>query len=222
MPNWCNNDLHIIGPKEELKRFDEHFKKEHNVVNKITKDGKGILKQTMEKGYSFENFIPMPVEELNNWYEWSIKNWGTKWDLDPNGVGASFYEDDAHKLYEQYYCFSTAWSPCVLAVQEMSKQFPDLDITHRYYEEGVLFAGEVSFSKGEIVEESFLDGSKVGIKSFRKYLEDIIGNEYTNECPECGCSIEECEIEDDDFECPNCDEILIYNDDLNVVELKKG
>ena len=82
MPNWCSNHLEISGNKEVIEKIKKGI---HN------DDG------------LFKLFYPVP-EELNytvgyppsktdeqiaklvkkygatDWYDWSIKNWGCKWD----------------------------------------------------------------------------------------------------------------------------------------------
>ena len=68
-----------------------------------------------ENDFDFNNIIPMPKnifrgnlgreeEEKygkNNWYDWSIENWGTKW----NSVGTRVELKDG----SLYYTFDTAW-----------------------------------------------------------------------------------------------------------------
>jgi adenine-specific DNA-methyltransferase len=45
MPNWCENTVTIIGSKEMLDDFEEHKLR-------------------------FNHYVPRPIEEEKNWYEW--------------------------------------------------------------------------------------------------------------------------------------------------------
>ncbi len=62
-----------------------------------------------------------------NWYEWSIKNWGTKWN-------ASSYEkgEDGRSFF-----FETAWSPALPAILELSKQHPEMKFGYLYSDEEI-------------------------------------------------------------------------------------
>ena len=57
------------------------------------------------------------------WYDWSIKNWGTKW----NSMDASF---DGYGG-----SFSTAWDGVTTLIQKLSEKFPDLIFEYEYADE---------------------------------------------------------------------------------------
>ena len=89
MPNWCSNTLHIRGPKDEVENFIEL------IIDKTSRAS------ATRKHCVFRGIIPMPEELENtdspsketderkaelmakygafNWYDWALKNWGTKW-----------------------------------------------------------------------------------------------------------------------------------------------
>ena len=95
-------------------------------------------------GLSFNNFVPMSMEDhLNDWYEWSIENWGTKWDI-YDGV-----EDPVVKLeedvYKQSYHFETAWAEPTKAVEAMVEQYPELNFKLFYDEPGMGHHGVTVF-----------------------------------------------------------------------------
>lgn len=62
-----------------------------------------------------------------NWYDWSINNWGTKWNAD------DFISLDDDKTI----MFSTAWDPAVPVVIEMSKQNPKMRFGFMYSDEEI-------------------------------------------------------------------------------------
>ena len=77
----------------------------------------------------------------NHWYDWNVRNWGTKWDA--GDVSSERHADD-HLTYN----FSTAWSPPVEAITTLSKQHPTVSFTLESEEEqgwGV----ELEFRNGE-------------------------------------------------------------------------
>ena len=96
MPNWTENNVLFVGKKKQLKTL------------------KTMLKSN-ENDFDFNNIIPMPKnifrgnlgreeEEKygkNNWYDWSIENWGTKW----NSVDTRVEENGSTLSYN----FMTAW-----------------------------------------------------------------------------------------------------------------
>jgi len=72
-----------------------------------------------------------------DWYDWSVKNWGTKW----NAIDTD--------IQENILFFSTAWSPPLPFVQAASKMFPRLTFELEYKEEGDGFFGVSAFQAGE-------------------------------------------------------------------------
>ena len=67
MPNWCDNYVEIKGPKKILDEIEDIVKEENN---------------DKERKHGLLNYLrPMPEKEKDNWYQWSVDNWGTKWDV---------------------------------------------------------------------------------------------------------------------------------------------
>ena len=96
MPNWTANNVLFVGKEKQLKTLKDMLKSDKN-------------------DFDFNNIVPMPKnifrgplgreeEEKygdNNWYRWSIDNWGTKW----NAVDTRVELKDG----SLYYTFDTAW-----------------------------------------------------------------------------------------------------------------
>ena len=113
MPNWCQNVAYIDHEDKQKIDFmvEELDKKEPQLFNSV---------------------MPRPVEEEENWYDWNVANWGTKWDVsfdsiervNPNTVQASF---------------DSAWAPPTVAYERLI----DLGfyVKAYYYEPGMCFAG---------------------------------------------------------------------------------
>ncbi len=62
-----------------------------------------------------------------NWYEWSIRNWGTKWNASDLEVS-----DDFKNLI-----FETAWDPSIEIMLQISKQNPDIKFGYLYSDEAI-------------------------------------------------------------------------------------
>jgi hypothetical protein len=96
MPNWVRNKLFIHGPSDKVKQC----------TLDIASDCQHI---------SFEKILPRPKDIGDGWYDWSVENWGTKWDVDET------YEDE-----NGYICFDTAWSTPHELMCTLSERYPDL------------------------------------------------------------------------------------------------
>jgi hypothetical protein len=87
------------------------------------------------------------MNDPENWYQWNVSNWGTKWDAAE--VWNERLDDSTAKVDGQTsYNFDTAWSPAEPVVAALAEQFPTLRIVHRYCEAGMGFAGEVLYADG--------------------------------------------------------------------------
>ena len=117
----------VIQAKEEKTVHD----------NMVLNCGIGITQEmsdTLVEKYGF-----------NNWYEWSVNNWGTKWNIG-NDEGQGDWGDTS-----VHFTFYTAWSPPEPIYNALAEKYPNLDIDWNYEEEGMGFRG--NFSTGEYQEE---------------------------------------------------------------------
>ena len=133
MPNWCENTLELTFTSEAAA--DEFVK----------------LAEAEDFGL-LNHFVPMPDSVFhgslgdkerkehgaNNWYDWSVANWGTKWEarlneLDLNG-GITRVSDKTVMLE-----FETAWEPPVKAFEAIESQ--GLGVYATFYEPGMNFQG---------------------------------------------------------------------------------
>ena len=62
-----------------------------------------------------------------DWYDWSIANWGTKWEVSDTELS-----EEAESLY---YRIETAWSCPLPAFEKLSEQYPDTIIKCFYADE---------------------------------------------------------------------------------------
>lgn len=85
-----------------------------------------------------------------DWYDWSCKNWGTKWNACETYI-------DGNTVY-----FDTAWSPPLPVIEKLSKLYPENEIEICFAEEQVgILSGRYVFQNGEIIDgERYNDCSK--------------------------------------------------------------
>jgi len=142
MPNWSTNKMTVKGNDVALAKFASRMKGE----------------------FSLEKVLPTPPKLLEGnpdankgnppeWYNWRLQHWGTKWDLrNAEGEvaanrGAKLALDESGKAYT---CeFDTAWHPPLVALENLSKQIPDLEIHLSYYDDMMNFTGKANFLNGE-------------------------------------------------------------------------
>ena len=139
MPNWVYNTLTVNGDKKQVEAFADLAKK----PGLFTTEGESISE------LSFSNFVRPDVSimdeywgeqprkatlvealkfDSNHWYDWNIRNWGTKWDASEADVLSTSES-------EIVYSFSTAWAPPTPVFYAMVQQFPGLSFELRYTEE---------------------------------------------------------------------------------------
>ena len=140
MPNWCENDLYITGPKKRVQEALE------------------LIGATREKPeFDFNSLIPYPkrfkdLDDLaaaarekdpKDWsvkdgfnqggYEWCIANWGTKW------------SSNGFKKVGRHWTFDTAWAPPIPVVKALIRQFQDLNFKLNFFECGCAFKGGLEY-----------------------------------------------------------------------------
>lgn len=144
MPNWCMNELTVDGKQEDIEAF----------IQKSGLNG---------DGFSFQNLVPMPeilrqdrgdrqksaMDEtgFKDWYDWSVANWGTKWDID-NNYDVMYEEDTSIGI-----SFQTAWASPLQFVKNVSTQFPTLTFTIKFDEAGCNFSGTYVYDNGSLTSQ---------------------------------------------------------------------
>lgn len=89
MPNWVNNYVTVNGEPESIRLFMERIGSEDRDP-----------KSEEFRAIDFNRLKPLPRELLTGggWYEWSVENWGTKW----NSCDSELVDDNILR-------FNTAW-----------------------------------------------------------------------------------------------------------------
>lgn len=136
MPNWCENKLIVTGSNDIL---DELVK---SLVYEKEMEYFGTM-----KFFAMNKLHPGldPEKYPNNWRDWRIANWGTKWECEVNKIDI---QDGIVTLH-----FDSAWSPPIPFIQYISKKyFPTLHFKLTYIELGVWYCGMSECKNGVLTE----------------------------------------------------------------------
>lgn len=109
MPNWTYNSVLFVGKENQLKKLQTMLKSDDNefdfnnvipMPNELsdTVSGSESAKPEWQKKRSQEL---MNKYGADNWYDWSIMNWGTKW----NACDTEVEYEGGYLSYR----FNTAW-----------------------------------------------------------------------------------------------------------------
>lgn len=92
------------------------------------------------------------------WYEWSINNWGTKW----NAYG---YDENSDYSKNTDLWFQTAWSAPHPVTQRLAEMYPDITFEHEWADEDLgANCGRKCYRNGECTEEYYPETLKDGIE----------------------------------------------------------
>lgn len=145
-------DFNTFAPMpEELKSVTSPVK----IITKEERDAEiADYEQRVLNGqptYTFGNTFSITQEMsddyiarfgANNWYDWAVKNWGTKW----SGYDAERESPDTVK-------FLTAWSTPINAIKSLSLKYPEQEFNVRYADEDFgTNVGEYTIIDGELVD----------------------------------------------------------------------
>lgn len=88
----------------------------------------------------------------DNWYEWSVNNWGSKWDL--CDVGPEWISTEEGDIMSIKTFYTTAWSPVTDAWVTVSERYPTLEFFHEFADEGGGFVGNELIQDGSVIESN--------------------------------------------------------------------
>jgi hypothetical protein len=119
-----------------------------------TKEDPAHLRETLKQNFEVlfdlsEEEIDLTKKYINNhinhgaihWYDWRIKNWGTKW-----GAYSQQLDGDTIK-------FQTAWSTPQPVIKKLSELFPNVLFSVEYADEDIgTNCGGYSYQNGELTD----------------------------------------------------------------------
>ncbi len=95
---------------------------------------------------------------VSDWYDWSVRYWGTKWNACEPQVDEIFVDGDQASVRIS---FDTAWSFPTPVIEAFVKKFDTLALDLQADEEGHFFYANGHGEKGELTLESF-EGCRPG------------------------------------------------------------
>jgi len=149
MPNWCNNTVTL----------------RHDDVSKIEMIMEECKKE--EETELFQMLRKRPDDQDDNWYDWNVTNWGTKWDVSPEYYDR--IDDNTIQLG-----FDTAWSPPLALYEYLTSE--GYFVKAKFHESGMCFVGDYVDGDTDTFEYAkYLDS----LEKLRDYIpEDLF--EYAN------------------------------------------
>ena len=153
MPNWCQNIANITH--EDLEKLDA-------IVEELKKDDPEL----------FNSLVPNPAGEWQ--YDWSVANWGTKWD-------ASVY---SYELKDGVLVinFDTAWGPPIGFYEKIEQMGYFVDAYYR--EEGMAFCGHYFDGNDEYYEYGNMTADEIE-ESIPVEIDEMFGiSQYQRDCEE--------------------------------------
>lgn len=94
-----------------------------------------------------------------SWYDWSIKNWGTKW----NSYG---YDNlDRSDISENpAFSFYTAWSAPHPIIEKLAERYPEVSFEHEWADEDIgMNCGRKTYEHGECTETYYPEAKETEI-----------------------------------------------------------
>jgi len=170
MPNWCSNNVFIDGERESVQRFVEYVALGDSPFSlqailpmpddlTIAMHPVRIVTQVEYDEYEPQHDDGRPITQemsdrftrlygYDNWHDWRVANWGTKWDTDGREV-RSWITPRIRQLAraKARFDFNTAWGPPVGIYRALVKKFPKLHIEWPYVHEGNQSLGNLAIDE---------------------------------------------------------------------------
>ena len=171
MPNHCSNQFTTTNRELIAKLRECEAAGEEDIVNATVpmpdalrglmtgsatlKDGRRVT--LWREGPNHETIEVPDAERLellanygtDSWYEWSVKNHGTKW----GAYSSHFSITDG----EAAVTFDSAWSPPLEWLKTLVAAYPEGRTQLAYAEGGIGFYGVIVYSEGEVVKDQISD-----------------------------------------------------------------
>ena len=130
MPNWCSNRATITGPAPVIQEITEILNREDSPL--------------------LQWMVPRPGDQEDNWYNWNVSNWGTKWDI------CDVYFENQEEEDSIEFSFCSAWGPPEQAFETWAAKDGRVQFHLEYWEPGSGFVGSCTYD-GEYMDHEYVD-----------------------------------------------------------------
>jgi hypothetical protein len=165
--------------EEVVKKSEEYFNRPSSPFDEKTADGHNLL--TFGK-LVIDNLV---MYGCKDWYDWSCKYWGTKW----NSYDSCPADSDSTSI-----SFNTAWAAPHPVIEKLAEMYPDIIITHKWADEDWgNNTGKCIYNDPEIgnMEPEYLEGKEafmfaaeiLGYDTDSYYLDNDLCLDIENEMP---------------------------------------
>lgn len=189
MPNWCNNSISIVGPRDKIRALWAQAQKDekegggllqalHPMSNDLNITAGWLGDGDEQKALEAQQQANLDKHGYKDWYDWRVANWGTKWEISNEGLEFEEDEDGNFDNGTDQPCaritgwFDSAWAPPSGAVIHYGILNEDVKITLDYHESGVGFVGRLTIEDG-VDDDEYYD--YCGLDSTQ--VRDAIGEE---------------------------------------------
>ena len=154
MPNWCNNSIEIVGPRDKIRALWAQAQKDEE-------SGGGLLRGLRPEPKYEEVAVDSEYAAMPDWYNWRVSNWGTKWEISTEGLE---FEEDEDGNYDNGGLgpharitgwFDSAWAPPIQACAAYAEANPDVRIMLDYHEPGMCFVGRAVCEDGDLTDDYY-------------------------------------------------------------------
>jgi len=143
MPNHITNILTAHGDEKKVRAMFEAIKNDEIGTGSIDFNKITPMPEHIYRGDLGREEIEKYGAE-NCWYEWSIKNWGTKW----NSYG--YNKHTAENFDGSSIKFLTAWSSVSDLMKKLSSMFPDICFDYKWADEDFGYnTGKAEYKSGK-------------------------------------------------------------------------
>lgn len=169
MPNWCENYLIVhFNPNNQrelmyARRLKTAYEKS-KLLNALVKRPKHQPDINKPNPFFGKGGLGVDEQKLfgrNNWYDWSVDNWGTKWEISSSDGSVELEENGTLGIR-----FMSAWSPPTRAISKIKLPFELY-----FWEPGVGFMGQLLKDNKE--SEPYENSMSISIPDTAKTEEDV-------------------------------------------------
>ena len=144
--------------------FGRNAEEALNAIRNISKESEDIfLKQRTDVKINEWELGKIAWNNIQNygaptWYEWSINNWGTKW----NAYG---YDKSSNYNQNTDLWFQTAWSAPHRVIEKLAEMYPNITFEHEWADEDLgANCGRKCYRNGECTEEYYPENQRDAIE----------------------------------------------------------